>query len=120
MIDKIPKVSEKQIKEQGEQLKAMITKGAVTEWLDSQLKALAATNPVLYQYLMEHSQKFAMGAVMVDAQSIAMSQALEQVMLLTLIGGSYRANEDLKKFEGGVGKLLGDIDLGGLDGNKKP
>lgn len=116
MIEEIPKVSDTQVSSQNKDMRLRITQGTITQWLDEQLRSLAESNPILYKYIMEHSQKFAMGAVMVqDPQSIAMSLALEQILLLNLLGASYKTNKDLKGFSELMNGWWGENDIKGLD-----
>lgn len=116
MLEKLPKVSNKHINNQNNGMRQLITGGGVTTWLDEQLRFMAKNNPFLYKYVMEHSQKFAMGAVMVgDPQSIAMSHVLEQMMLLTLLDTSMKDDEELQQFDSMMKGWLGKDNLEGLN-----
>jgi len=98
-MEEIPKITISQILKHEEELKQRIADGTVVPWLHEKLEVLAKENPFLYKYMMEHTQKFAMGALMIqDPQAIAVSLALEQIVLLALIGNSYKDNADLKNF----------------------
>lgn len=117
MLKAIPSIEDKLLGEQTEELKEKINAGKITDWLNEELMWLSSHNPVLYKYLTDHAQKFAMGAVMVgDPHSIAMSQALEQIMLLKLIDLTLVGNEELKKFTAAMEKMLGGGKIDGLDG----
>jgi len=121
-IEEIPKISDSQVIQQNKDMRQRISSGTITQWLDEQLRSLANSNPILYKYIMEHSQKFAMGAMMVqDPQSIAMSLALEQTLLLTLIGAAYKGNKNLQDFTNLMKDWFGNGEIKGLDdlGEKK-
>lgn len=108
-LENLPKISDKHINNQNNDMRQLIAGGDITNWLDKQLMLVADKNPHLYKYMMEHSHKFAMGAVMVgDPQSIAMSHVLEQVMLLTLLVNSMKDMEDLQNFSTMIKSWLGD------------
>lgn len=98
-MEELPKITNVQILRHNEDIKAMADDGSLVQWLDEQLKALSKENPLLYKYLMEHTQKFAMGAIMVqDPHAIAVSLALEHLVLLSLIGDSYKETKEIKNF----------------------
>lgn len=98
-MEEIPKITHNQVAQHEEEVRRRIAQGNVAQWLDEQLKKLASENPILYKYVMEHTQKFAIGASMVqEPQAIAVSLALEQLLLLTLVGDSYKSSKELKGF----------------------
>lgn len=98
-MEELPKISNNHIIKQDDMLKQQISQGTITTWLNDQLKNLADQNPNLYKYVIEHSQKFAFAAMSAqDVQSIAISQTLEQMLLLYLIGTSSKDNKEYHKF----------------------
>lgn len=98
-MEELPKIKDSHITRQEEELRDMMAQGTIMPWLSEQLKSLAEENPLLYKHIMEHTQKFAMGVIMVqDPQAIAISMALEQLVLLTLLVNAYKDNKDLKRF----------------------
>lgn len=118
-MEEIPKITHNQIAQHEEEIRRKIAQGAIAQWLDEQLKNLASENPILYQYVMEHTQKFAIGASMVqEPQAIAVSLALEQLLLLTLIGDSYKSNKEFKHFTDLMSKAFGNSGVKGLDALK--
>ena len=106
-MEELPKINEAQIAKLETEMRQRIVQGTMTNWLDEQLKALANTNPILYKYVMEHSQKFAVGSMMVqDVQSIAVSITLEYILLLSIIGMSFTNSKELKNFTDFWGKFF--------------
>ena len=115
-IRKIPKITYKHITEQNKDMRQRVTSGNLTTWLDEQLRWLANNNPILYKYVTEHAQKFAMGVMMAgDPSAIAMSHALEQIQLLTLLGCGLQDVESMDKFSDMMKTWLKDNELEGLD-----
>jgi hypothetical protein len=112
----LPKVNLRAIIEQNEQMKKMVQDGSITGWLDSQLRELSQNNGDLYKFVIDHAQKFAMSVGMSqDTNQIALSQALESVMLLKLICGGLEIRQNLVDFEQRMQKLLKGENLEGLD-----
>ncbi len=93
----LPHVTDEQITEQLALLSQMAENGEITQWIDSELLTLQETNPILYEFVVDRSQKFAHGAVMVNSvHAIAISFALEYMVLLRIMG---RSMEDAKGLE---------------------
>ncbi len=108
-MEELPKITNSQIAKTTEEIQAHVDDGTLVQWLDEKLKALSKENPLLYKYLMEHTQRFAMGAVMVkDPQSIAISLTLEHLLLLSLIGDSYKENKEMANFSDLMTNWFGD------------
>lgn len=114
-MEEIPKITPNLIVNLDDTIKSLISRGDVTKWLDEQLGYLANNNPVLYRYVLEHTQRLAMGASMApDPQSVALSMCLEEILLLNLINNGLKGGKDLKKFEDVWGKFFPN----GLKGNE--
>jgi len=112
-MEEIPKITDIQLAKHNEEVNQMVKDGVLVDWLNDQLKSLAQDNPLLYKHIMEHTQKFSMGAVMVqDPHAIAISLALEQLILLMLVGNCYKENKDLKSFS----DLMSNWFSGGIEG----
>jgi len=115
-MEEVPKITSNNIAKHEEEVYHHLENGTIASWLSEQLSELANSNPILYQYVMEHSQKFAMGAMMIrDPQSIAISMALEQVILLNMIGASHRENIDVTKFSNLMNTWFGGKGIDGLE-----
>ena len=115
-IQRIPKITEKHITEQNKDMRQRVSGGDVTRWLDEQLRWLSSNNPILYKYVMEHAQKFAMGVMVAqDPQAVAMSHALEMIMLLVMVGSSLEDAESIDKFGNMMKSWLKDTELEGLN-----
>ena len=119
----IPKITEEQVKEQFKLINDLVVGGTLTRWLDEELEKLHNENPVLYGFIVERSHKFAMGAIMThEPQSIAISFALEYMILLKIVGISFGKTLGLETFANNMSKWLGkNGKIEGLDefGNDK-
>jgi hypothetical protein len=120
MMENLPKVAEKHVKDQFALLNKTIVAGEVQKWLDSELTSLHDKNPVLYHFVVERANKFAVGATMVgDPQAVAISMALEYVLLLNILNKSIVDTVGLSKFADMMTKWFPDNDdLQGLNGVK--
>lgn len=118
MMDNIPKIAETHVKEQFKKLNQAIVAGEVQMWLDKELTGLHEKNPVLYHFITERANKFAVGATMVnDPQAVAISMALEYIILLKILNTSIGAMLGLEKFSDMMkGWFPGSDDLKGIDG----
>jgi len=116
-LSQIPFIKDELLGDQARELKDKLDSGVITEWLNEELRWLSTNNPALYKFITEHAQKFAMGVVMVgDPHSIALSQALEQVLLLGLVNATLRGKEELQKFEQMMSKFFPNGKINGLEG----
>ncbi len=117
MMEHLPKVGEKHIKEQFASLHKSIVAGEVQRWLDGELTKLHDSNPILYHFLIERANKFAVGATMVgDPQAVAVSMALEYIILLNILNASLGDVIGLGKFTDMMTKWFNPDDLSGLNG----
>lgn len=98
MIEELPPIDSSQIVQQEEMLRQRIEAGTINQWMAEQLDYLAQNNPILYEYVMDHAKKLAFGVAMMDPRSIAMSVALEHILLLTLVGSSIKGKKELNDF----------------------
>jgi len=116
MLEHIPKIAEEQIKEQFNILNQAIVQGQVKGWLNSELQNLHETNPILFHYIVERANKFAMGAIMVgDPSSVSVSMALEYMLLLNILNAGISKTAGLKQFTDMMKSWLKDDDLKGLN-----
>jgi len=119
MMENLPKIAEKHIKEQFKQLNKTIVAGEIQHWLDGELQGLHDKNPILYHFIVERANKFAVGATMVgDPHSIAVSLALEYVLLLNILNASISDVFGLTKFTDMMTKWFSNDDLKELNGLK--
>jgi hypothetical protein len=117
MMDNLPKVAENHIKEQFKALNKHIVAGEVQKWLDTELQSLHDSNPVLYHFVTERANKFAMGALMSgDPQAVAISMALEYLILLKILNTSIGDMLGLGKFTDMMTNWFGNDELKGLNG----
>jgi len=126
MFEHLPKIGEAQIKDQFNILDQQIAQGRIKHWLNDELQELHEKNPILFHYIAERAQKFAVGAIMVgDPNSVSVSMALEYLLLLKIINAGIGNTIGLKQFgdmmkgwfkEGDDLKGLNDI---GKDKNEK-
>lgn len=116
-MEEVPKITSDNILRHEEEVRYHMENGTITTWLEEQLSNLNNVNPILYQYIMEHSQKFAMGAVTMlrDPQSIAISMALEQVILINMIGKSHMENKEIANFSSLMNTWFGGKSIEGLN-----
>src|SRR3972149_5310802 len=115
-MDNIPKVTEEQVKEQFKLINDLVVGGTLTRWLDAELENLHKDNPILYNFVLERSQKFAMGAMMAhEPHSIAISFALEYVIMLKILGVSFGSILGMEKFNDMMSKWLKGDNINGLD-----
>lgn len=120
VLDDIPAIPEELIKAQFEILQQRITKGEVKDWLNEELQGLHEKNPVLFHYLIERAQKFAMGAVMVgDPNSISVSLALEYILLLNILDAGIHRTIGLTDFKDMITGWFGKDGLNGLNDLEK-
>lgn len=116
MLDYLPKISEEQVKEQFDILNQYIIQGDIQHWLNKELQNLYEKNPILFRYVSERAQKFAIGAVMVgDPNSISLSMALEYILILNILGMGIDNSVGLKQFTDSMRNWFNDDDLKGLD-----
>ncbi len=116
MLDYLPKISEEQVKEQFDILNQYIIQGDIQHWLNKELQNLYEKNPILFRYVSERAQKFAIGAVMVgDPNSISLSMALEYILILNILGMGIDNGVGLKQFTDSMRNWFNDDDLKGLD-----
>ena len=95
----LPKITDTQITDQLIVLAEIVETGEVTQWIDAELVALQEENPILYEFVVDRSQKFAHGAMSVgNAQAIAISFALEYIVLLRILGVSIESAKGLENF----------------------
>jgi len=115
-MENLPVITDKHIREQFKALNQSITQGQVQQWLDEQLTALQTTNPTLYKFLTDRANKFAMGALAVsDPQSIAVSIALEYMLILGVINLGIGSSVTDSEFSDTMSKWFGTDGLKGLD-----
>ena len=116
MMEHLPKIAEEVIKEQFKVLNQHIIQGQVQDWLSGELQTLHETNPVLFHYIVERANKFAVGAMMVgDPNSVSMSMALEYVLLLNILGAGIGKTIGLKQFSDMMKDWFKGDDLKGLN-----
>ncbi len=83
----LPQITDQQITDQLALLSGLAANDAITQWIDAELLSLQEENPTLYEFIVDRSQKFAHGAVMVsNVHAIAISFALEYIVLLRILG----------------------------------
>ena len=120
-MKEIPIIGEELVASLDEATREKVLDGSITKWLTEQLDNLAANNPVLYKYIMSHTQRFA-SAVMAtpDPQSISISLALEELLLLTLVGNSFKTKTETDNFVRKMNGWFGEKGIKGLEdlGNK--
>ena len=115
-MDNIPTVTEDMVTEQFMLLSQVVSNGTLTSWLNEELEGLRTSNPVLYKFIIERSQKFAMGAMMSrEPQGVAISFALEYLILLRVLGLGFGKLIGAEKFSNMMNKWLGNDNLKGLD-----
>ena len=116
MLDHIPKIAEEQIREQFEILAQQISQGQIQQWLNGQLQSLHDKNPVLFHYLVNRANTFAVGVTMVgDPNSISVSMAVEYMLLLNILNTGIGSAIGLKQFADMMKKWLKGEDLKGLN-----
>ena len=116
MLEHIPKIAEEQIKEQFKVLHQAIVEGEVKGWLNNELRNLHETNPILFHYIVERANKFAVGAIMVgDPSSVSVSMALEYMLLLNILNAGIGKNIGLKEFGDMMKNWFKGSDLSGLN-----
>lgn len=127
MLEHIPKIIEEQIKEQSKILNQMVVQGQVQHWLNDELGDLHEKNPVLFHYIVERANKFAVGVAMVgDPNSISVSLALEYLLLLNILNVGIGSSIGLKQFGDMMKGWFGDglknnlNDVGKGDNDKPP
>ena len=95
----LPQITDEQVTEQLALLSKMAESGEITQWIDAELLNLQEENPILYEFVVDRSQKFAHGAVMVNnVHAIAISFALEYIVLLKILGNSIEDAKGLEQF----------------------
>ncbi len=120
-MDNIPKVTDEQIKAQFIILNEVVSNGTLTTWLNDELEGIRLSNPVLYKFIIERSQKFAMGALLSrEPQGIAISYALETIILLRVLGVGFGNSLSIEKFGGMMKDWLKGDSLKGLDDFDEP
>jgi len=122
MLEHLPLIGEEQIKDETEELSKQIAKGQVTEWLTEELRNLHDKNPVLFHYIVNRANTFAVGtAMMSNAHSISVSLAMEYLLLLKIIDTGIGNTARMTQFTDMMKGWLKDEDLKGLNdvGNGK-
>lgn len=116
MFEHLPKIGEEQIKDQFNILNQQIIQGQIKNWLNEELQELHEKNPILFHYIAERAQKFAVGAVMVnDPTSVSVSMALEYLLLLKIINAGIGKTVGLKQFTDMMKDWFKGDDLKGLN-----
>ena len=115
MLDNLPLVNEEAFSRANAKLEQLVTTNQVSQWLNSELKDLLASNKPLYNHLIDRSRHFASAVMMVqDAQSIAVSYTLEMILMLVIVNDALGGVKDIHKFDNLMNKLFGKDDLGEL------
>lgn len=116
MFEHLPKIGEEQIKDQFNILNQQIIQGQVKNWLNDELQELHEKNPILFHYIAERAQKFAIGAIMVgDPSSVSISMALEYLLLLKIINAGIGKTVGLTQFTDMMKDWFKGDDLKGLN-----
>ena len=116
MFEHLPKIGEEQIKDQFNILNQQIIQGQVKNWLNDELQELHEKNPILFHYIAERAQKFAVGAIMVgDPSSVSISMALEYLLLLKIINAGIGKTVGLTQFTNMMKDWFKGDDLKGLN-----
>ena len=98
-MQNLPQITDEQVSAQLELLSELAASDAITQWIDAELLNLQEENPILYEFIVDRSQKFAHGAVMVNSiNAIAISFALEYIVLLKILGKSIEDAKGLETF----------------------
>ena len=112
----IPKIAREVVEEQLNILEQKAKDGQIQLWLDEMLTNLQNDNPVLYRYITERSKKLAVGALMInDPDSLAVTFALEYLLLLTVLGQGYAKQLKLQNFIEMMNSWFNRDELDGLD-----
>ena len=116
MFEHLPKIIEEQVVEQFNILQQHIIKGQVKHWLNNELKSLQEKNPILFRYIVERANKFAVGALMVgDPNSVSVSMALEYILLLNILNAGIGKTMGLTQFTSMMKDWFKGEDLKGLN-----
>jgi len=112
----IPKIAKEVVEEQLSLLEQKAKSGQIQYWLDEMLTNLHSNNPVLYHYITERSKKIAVGAMMIgDPNSLAVTLALEYLVLLNVLGQGYDKSISLQNFRNMMNSWFNKNELNGLD-----
>jgi hypothetical protein len=116
----LPKVELNWINELEKEMEEVAKGGQLLEWLGTQLRELTENNPNLHSYITVHARTFAHGMAMPQTpQSVAISQLLETVRLLSLLNLSYNKQIEKekwhKKWNGVLNGIPGLEDFGGKE-----
>lgn len=112
-MENLPKITGESINELSKEIRHLLKSGELLEWAHNEMEKLRLANPLLFGYLREHSEKFAMGVAMSmgDPQAVAMSKLISNLMLLRLLNTELKNTaKERKEWENDVGKLLDDIE----------
>ena len=105
-MDDIPLINQEQVAEIEEIIRQKMMDQSITHWLDSKLGEIQSANPVLYKYIMEHSQKIAIGSSMAhDTKMIAVSQCFENVLLVMLLSMGMKDSKEFENFNNFWGRF---------------
>jgi len=112
----IPKIAGDVVEEQLGILEQKAKSGQIQYWLDEMLTDLHNSNPVLYYYITERSKKLAAGAMIIgDPNSLAVTLALEYLVLLNVLGRGYDKSINLQNFKNMMSSWFNKGELDGLD-----
>lgn len=112
----LPPITDKQVSDQLELLSNLAESGEITQWIDAELLNLQEENPILYKFVMDRSQRFAHGAVAVgNISAIAISFALEYIVLLRILGTGIETAKGLAQFSSMMETLFKNGKIEGYD-----
>lgn len=112
----IPKIAREVVEEQLGLLEQKAKSGQIQRWLDEMLTNLHNNNPILYHYITERSRKLAVGAMMIgDPNSLAVTLALEYLVLLNVLGQGYDKSINLQNFKNMMTNWFNNGEPNGLD-----
>ena len=114
--DNIPKIGNDNIRDTFLAFREVIAAGNVQSWIEEELQALSDENPVLHEFITDRANRFALGAAMVnDPRSVALSMAIEYMLLLKVLSSGIGTVKGLEKFSDEMQKWFPN-GLEGLDG----
>jgi len=125
-MNNLPKINQKVIFDINSEMKNLIKTGKMMEWINDIMENLKQSNPILFQYLRVQSMRFSLGITMAqgDANAIAMSHLISNIVLLRIIDKCVGYKEIPKEIDKITEQLLGDwlpedLDFGGQNETKK-
>jgi len=112
IVNLLPKIKVETLKQVNALVIDKIQSDEIMDWAKDIFNELRKNNPVLYEFMMDNTNKFVAGCRESNPAEIAASKILSDLILIFLLNQAIKRGIDSKEWEKGIGRLLNGIDFG--------